>query len=64
MSIFNISQVQALPVTVKHVQVATRQDPVLSKVVTYIMSGSPDKISEEFKLYCSRREEIGIQSGC
>ena len=63
-SIFNISQVQALPVTVKHVQVATRRDPVLSKVVTYIMSGWPDQVSNEFKPYYSRREEIGIQSGC
>ena len=63
-SIFNISQVQALPVTVKHVQVATRRDPVLSKVVTYIMSGWPDKVSDDFKPYYSRREEIGIQSGC
>ena len=64
MSIFNISQVQALPVTVKQVQVATRRDPVLSKVVTYIMSGWPDQVSDEFKPYYSRREEIGIQSGC
>ena len=63
-SIFNISQVQALPVTVKHVQVATCRDPVLSKVVTYIMSGWPDQVSDEFKPYYSRREEIGIQSGC
>ena len=51
-------------VTVKHVQVATRRDPVLSKVVTYIMSGWPDQVYEEFKPYYSRREEIGIQSGC
>ena len=63
MTIFNFSQVQALPVTVKHVQLATRLDPVLSKVNTYIMSGWPDQVSEEFKPLYSRKEEIRIQSG-
>ena len=28
------------------------------------MSGWPDQVSKEFKPYYSRREEIGIQSGC
>ena len=38
-SIFNISQIDALPVTASAAQKATRRDPILSKVFRYTRSG-------------------------
>ena len=63
-SIFNVAQVQALPVTFQQVRSATRRDPVLSKVATYARTSWPDKVPEELKPYYSRQHEIGLESGC
>ena len=38
-SIFNVSQIRVLPVSAVQVCKATRSDPILSKVVTYLKSG-------------------------
>ena len=63
-SVFNVAQVQALPVTFQQIRSATRRDPVLSKVTTYARTGWPDKVPEVFKPYHSRQHEIGLESGC
>ena len=38
---FYVGQIQALPVTAEQLGTATRQDPVLSKVVQYTQAGWP-----------------------
>ena len=38
-SIFNVAQISVLPLSVVQVCKATRSDPILSKVVTYLKSG-------------------------
>ena len=63
-SVFNIAQIQALPVTFQQVQLATRRDPTLSKVMTYVQSGWPNQVTEELKSYHNRRQEIVIQNDC
>ena len=63
-SVFNLAQVHSLPVTFQQVQTATRRDPVLSKVTTYVTTGWPDKVTDELKPYHFRQQEIGIESGC
>ena len=63
-SVFNVAQVQALSVTFPQVQAATRQDPTLSKITTYVQSGWPTRVTDELKPYHHRRQEIGIESGC
>ena len=63
-SVFNIAQIQALPVTFQQVQLATRRDPTLSKVMTYVQSGWPNQVTEELKSYHNSRQEIGIQNDC
>ena len=63
-SIFNVAQIQFLPVTFQQVQTATRHDPILMKVTTYVNSGWPTKVPDELKPYQSRQQEIGVQSGC
>ena len=37
--IFNISQIESLPITSKNVQQATKKDPILSKVLWYTQDG-------------------------
>ncbi len=39
--VFNISQLESLPVTVPHLKQGTHTDPLLSKVLRYTMSGWP-----------------------
>ena len=57
---FSIGQIQALTVTTDQVQTATRQDKVLSQVYCYTHHGWPYKITEEFKTFFQRRQELHI----
>ena len=61
---FNVAQIEALPVTSQQVQTATRRDPTLSKVLKYVKSGWPQKVTPDLQPYFNRRLEIGIESGC
>ena len=62
--VFNLAQIEALPVTSKKVQLQTRNDPVLSKVIDYTTRGWPDQISESFKPYKTRASELSIEADC
>ncbi len=61
---FNVAQIEALPVTSQQVQMATRRDPTLSKVMDYVKSGWPQKVTPDLQPYFNRRLEIGIENGC
>ena len=63
-TLFNIAQVEALPITAKQVQSATRQDPVLSKVLHFTRSGWPSQVPETLVPYSRRRQELAIEDGC
>ena len=63
-TVFNISQLQSLPVTVTQVQSATRTDPILSKVLRYTRAGWPNQVSEALKPFRKINSEITVESGC
>ena len=64
-SIFNIKQMEALPVTAMKLRRCTRYDPVLSRVLKFTKRGWPNATpSEDLKPYFDRREEISIESEC
>ncbi len=63
-SLFNVSQVQSLPVTFLQVQQATKRDPVLSKLMRYVREGWPTQIPEVLKAYHNRQYEITIEHEC
>ena len=63
-SIFNVSQIRVLLVSVVQVCRATRADPILSKVVHYLKTGWPVKVSDALKPYFTRRVELSIEEGC
>ena len=61
---FSIGQIMALPVTAECVLVATRRDPVLSKVHQFTRDGWPAVISDGYKPYWNRRQELSTEGGC
>ena len=63
-SVFNVAQVQALPVTVAQLQQATRNDPILGKILRCIRRGWPEAVPDHLKPYWSRRLELSIEDGC
>ena len=63
-SLFNVSQVQSLPVTFQQVQQTTKRDLVLSKLLRYVREGWPTQIPEELKAYHNRQYEITIEHEC
>jgi len=60
--VFNIRQMEALPVTSEQLRNATRKDPVLSRVVDYTKRGWPPahQLPEVLRPYSNRRNEITL----
>ena len=63
-SVFNIAQAQALPVTVRDIQKATRQDVALGKVFTYVQQGWPQQVPDALRPFKTRQNELGTENGC
>ena len=63
-TVFNIAQIDTLPVTAKQLKAATHQDSVLSKVLLYTKCGWPLTIPEVLKPYWKRRLEISLEDEC
>lgn len=63
-SVFNISQLDNLPVTQTQIRQATRKDSILSQVLTYTKSGWPTSVSEEMKPFFIRQNELTVQNDC
>ena len=63
-SIFNIAQIDCLPVTSTQVQQATRVDPVLGKVLNYTRRGWPASVPEVLKPFQNRSTELTVEDGC
>ena len=56
-SIFNIGQVQTLPVTFRDIQTAARQDKILGKFLTCVQGGWPKQSPEALKPYHNRQND-------
>lgn len=63
-AVFNISQVDALPVHASQVMTATRSDPLLSKVLRYTRTGWPEQVPEELRSLWRKREELSVEGDC
>ena len=62
--LFNIGQIQSLPVTAVDVRKTTRTDRVLSKVYQYTQNGWPASVPGDLQPFKSRKDEIGVEDGC
>ena len=63
-SVFNVSQISTVSVSVVDLCKATRSDPVLSKVYYYLQRGWPRQCPELLKPFWSHRNELSIEEGC
>ena len=63
-SIFNLGQLEALPLTAKQLALATSTDSILSKVLRYTQTGWPSSVSHELKPYFNCKHELTIEGNC
>ena len=63
-AVFNISQVDALPVHTLQVMTATRTDPLLSKVLRYTRTGWPQEAPQELRPFWLKKDEIVVEGDC
>ena len=63
-SIFNIKQMEALPVTAMKLRSAIRYDKVLSKVLRYTKTRWPAATPEYLKPYKDRQHELTVEDDC
>ncbi len=64
MDVFNVAQIDSLPVTATELGQTTRKDPLLSKVWRFTKYGWPQQISECLKPYWNRRDELSVEGDC
>ena len=62
--IFNISQMEALPVTVRQLRAATHSDRILSKVYRYTKGSWPHQVPQYLRPFSDRRNELTVEEGC
>ena len=63
-AVFNVRQINILPVTAKQLAVTTRSDPVLSRIFKYTQTGWPREIPDDLKPYANRQQELSLEEGC
>lgn len=52
------------PVTVSHIQNQTVRDPILSRVMQFVMHGWTTTDRPEFKPFLKRKLELSVQNNC
>ena len=63
--IYNLSQIDSLPVCANDVKLETCHDPTLSRVLDFTMNGWTYKPQDEIlKPFYMRRHELSVQNGC
>ena len=56
--VYNVTQLETLPVTYQQLKTATNHDPILGQVVQCSMNGWPVAAVEELKPYVARKLEL------
>ena len=63
-TLFNIAQINCLPVSAQQECTATMKDPVLSRVMQFTKNGLPAIVSDSLQAYFNKHQEITIEGGC
>ena len=61
-SIFNMVQIETLPVTAGQLRNESRQDKELSKVMRYLQNGWPEMVTAELQPYETKKTELTIEN--
>ena len=59
-----MEQMSSGPLTTAEVKSMIQQDPVLSRVHSYVLRGWPETVHSSFNPYSSRRHELSVCKGC
>ena len=62
--IFQLSQLEVLPVNAGMIPQATQRDPVLSRVVEHIKQGWPPVSKKKLEPFYRGKDELTLQDGC
>ena len=60
-AVFNVRQIESLPVGTSEIATATCKDPVLSKVLVCMIRGWPERVQDALRLYWLRRNELTVE---
>ena len=63
-AVFNLQQIDSLPITAAKLGSATRRDKVLSRVYRFIIRGWPPDVEAELAPYVSKKFELTVEGGC
>lgn len=63
-TIFNITQMESLPVQVMELEKETQRDPILRQVLKYTKFGWPAQPPPLFKPYYHRKMELSVEGNC
>ena len=62
--VFNVAQLQSLPVNVRQLRAATSSDLVLSKVLRYTRGSWPREVPQLLRPFFDKRHELTVEEGC
>ena len=62
--VYNLTQLETLPITYQQLKAATNHDPILGQVVQCIQNGWPVAASEELKPYVAIKLMLTLQDDC
>ena len=62
-AIFQLSQIERLPVQVSQIRKETQRDPILSRVLQYILQGWPQVVEDAFNAYFIKQHELTVEQG-
>ena len=63
-TVFNIGQIEALPIQSSEIKKATRADKHLRKVMSYTLRGWPTRVPQVLSPHHTRRLELTVEGGC
>ena len=63
-TVFNIGQIEALPIQSSEIKKATCADKHLRKVMSYTLRGWPTRVPQVLSPYHTRRLELTVEGGC
>ena len=62
--LFNLQQIEKLPVRADKIAQLTANDAILLKVVSFVQQGWPDQVQNELKPYFIRRHKLTVEANC
>lgn len=63
-TVFNISQMEALPVTTAQLRYHTRRDPLLGKIMRYAKGSWPNRTRADVRPFKHRANELSVEGEC